>query len=73
MRVEKIEKIFLSQKEADTWMAFSQILEEIEKKAIMHTFLSLSAKLLVICQICGIKLRVLTIGLNKSFLFFILI
>ena len=31
MRVEKIEKIFLSQKEVDTWTAFSQILEEIER------------------------------------------
>ena len=31
MRIEKREVIFLSQKEADTWTKFSQILEGIEK------------------------------------------
>lgn len=31
MRIEKKEMIFLSQKEADIWAKFSQILEGIEK------------------------------------------
>lgn len=33
MRIEKREVIFLSQKEADTWTKFSQILEGIEKES----------------------------------------
>ena len=33
MRIEKREMIFLSQKEADTWTKFSQILEGIEKES----------------------------------------
>lgn len=33
MRIEKREVIFLSQKEADTWTEFSQILEGIEKES----------------------------------------
>ena len=33
MRIEKTEVIFLSQKEADTWTKFSQILEGIEKES----------------------------------------
>ena len=33
MRIEKREMIYLSQKEADTWTKFTQILEGIEKKA----------------------------------------
>lgn len=32
MRIEKREAIFLSQKEADTWTKFSQILEGIERE-----------------------------------------
>lgn len=32
MRIEKREVIFLSQKEADIWTKFSQILEGIEKE-----------------------------------------
>ena len=31
MRIEKYEKIFLSQNEADTWIKFEQILEGLEK------------------------------------------
>ena len=31
MRIEKYEKIFLSQNEADTWTKFEQILEGLEK------------------------------------------
>ena len=31
MRIEKCEKIFLSQNEADTWTKFEQILEGLEK------------------------------------------
>ena len=33
MRIEKREVIFLSQKEADIWAKFSQILEGIEKES----------------------------------------
>lgn len=33
MRIEKREVIFLSQKEADIWTKFSQILEGIEKES----------------------------------------
>lgn len=33
MRIEKREMIFLSQKEADTWTKFSQILEGIERES----------------------------------------
>lgn len=33
MKIEKREMIFLSQKEADTWAKFSQILEGIEKES----------------------------------------
>lgn len=33
MRIEKREVIFLSQKEADIWTKFSQILERIEKES----------------------------------------
>lgn len=33
MRIEKRELIFLSQKEADIWTKFSQILEGIEKES----------------------------------------
>lgn len=33
MRIEKREEIFLSQKEADTWTKFSQILEALEKES----------------------------------------
>lgn len=33
MRIEKREMIFLSQKEADIWTKFSQILEGIEKES----------------------------------------
>lgn len=33
MRIEKKETIFLSQKEANTWIEFSQILEEIERES----------------------------------------
>ena len=33
MRIEKGEMIFLSQKEADTWTKFSQILEGIERES----------------------------------------
>lgn len=33
MRIEKKEVIFLSQKEADIWTKFSQILEGIEKES----------------------------------------
>lgn len=33
MRIEKREAIFLSQKEADIWTKFSQILEGIEKES----------------------------------------
>lgn len=33
MRIEKREMIYLSQKEADTWTKFSQILEGIEKES----------------------------------------
>lgn len=32
MRIEKREAIFLSQKEADTWTKFSQILEGIKRE-----------------------------------------
>ncbi len=32
MRIEKYEKIFLSQNEADTWTKFEQILEGLEKR-----------------------------------------
>lgn len=32
MRIEKREVIFLSQKEADTWTKFSQILEGIKRE-----------------------------------------
>ena len=31
MRIEKYEKIFLSQNEVDTWTKFEQILEGLEK------------------------------------------
>ena len=31
MRIEKYEKIFLSENEADTWTKFEQILEGLEK------------------------------------------
>ena len=33
MKIIKSEKIYLSQKEADTWTEFSQILEELEKES----------------------------------------
>ena len=33
MRIEKREMIYLSQKEADIWTKFSQILEGIEKES----------------------------------------
>ena len=33
MRIEKREMIFLSQKEAETWTEFQQILEEIERNS----------------------------------------
>ena len=33
MRIEKREMIFLSQKEADIWTEFSQILEGIERES----------------------------------------
>lgn len=33
MRIEKREVIFLSQKEADTWTKFTQILEALEKES----------------------------------------
>ena len=33
MRIEKSEAIYLSQKEADTWTKFSQILEGIERES----------------------------------------
>lgn len=33
MRIEKREAIFLSQKEEDIWIKFSQILEGIEKES----------------------------------------
>lgn len=33
MRIVRSEKIFLSQKEADTWTNFSLILEEIEEES----------------------------------------
>lgn len=59
MRIEKREMIFLSQKEADTWTKFSQILEGLKEKVKIHMFLTLSVKLLVICQICGKKWRIL--------------
>lgn len=32
MRIEKYEKIFLSQNEADIWTKFEQILEGLEKR-----------------------------------------
>ena len=32
MRIEKYEKIFLSQNEADTWTKFEQILEGLEER-----------------------------------------
>ena len=32
MRIEKYEKILLSQNEADTWTKFEQILEGLEKR-----------------------------------------
>lgn len=33
MRIEKVEKIFLTAEEADTWEKFSQILDEIERES----------------------------------------
>ena len=33
IRIEKREMIFLSQKEAETWTGFQQILEEIERNS----------------------------------------
>ena len=33
MRIEKREMIFLSQKEADTWTKFSQILEGLKRES----------------------------------------
>ena len=33
MKIIKSEKIYFSQKEADTWTEFSQILEELEKES----------------------------------------
>lgn len=33
MRIEKVEKIFLTAKEADIWEKFSQIIEEIERES----------------------------------------
>lgn len=33
MKIEKIEKIFLSQEEVNTWTKFFQILEEIKKES----------------------------------------
>ena len=33
MRIEKREMIYLSQKEADTWTKFTQILEGIERES----------------------------------------
>ena len=32
MRIEKYEKIFLSQNEVDTWTKFEQILEDLERE-----------------------------------------
>ena len=34
MRIEKREAIYLSQKEADIWTKFTQILEGIEKESV---------------------------------------
>lgn len=33
MRIERREMIYLSQKEADTWIKFSQILEGLERES----------------------------------------
>ena len=43
MRIEKYEKIFLSQNEADTWTKFEQILEGLENGCVNPNTLSLVA------------------------------
>lgn len=45
MRVEKREVIFLSQKEADTWTKFSQILEGIERESENQYILDLISEI----------------------------
>lgn len=45
MRVEKREVIFLSQKEADTWTKFSQILEGIERETESPLILDLISEI----------------------------
>lgn len=47
MKIEKREVIFLSQKEADTWTKFSQILEEIEKETGSPYILDIVSKIIV--------------------------
>lgn len=46
MRIEKREVIFLSQKEADTWTKFSQILEGIEKESENPYILDIISKII---------------------------
>ena len=47
MRIEKREMIYLSQKEADTWTKFSQILEGIEKESENPYVLDIISEIIV--------------------------
>ena len=46
MRIEKKEVIYLSQKEADTWTKFTQILEGIKKESENPYILNTTSKII---------------------------